>query len=228
MVMDRTLFELSERFKSTNIGPLRDLSLLSVRRIEEINKNPKCLPQDAFTKLCETYSLNKEELTMEYLQFCRNFYDIRDGIKLPTYINKNVNFDFENDELKNDEESDDKLDLNVYNDDKQNEQPHKEENNFASTQKLFKMFCIANLGSVFPILYYVLKLSVTLPVSSCSVERCFSKLKLIKTRLRTTMLQDRLEDLIRISCENDIEPDFENIIKIFAAKSTVLTKSLIY
>lgn len=26
MVMDRTLFELSERFKSTNIGPLRDLS----------------------------------------------------------------------------------------------------------------------------------------------------------------------------------------------------------
>lgn len=24
MVMDRTLFELSERFKSTNIGPLRD------------------------------------------------------------------------------------------------------------------------------------------------------------------------------------------------------------
>lgn len=126
MVMDRTLFELSERFKSTNIGPLRDLSLLSVRRIEEINKNPKCLPQDAFSKLCETYSLNKEELTMEYLQFCRNFYDIRDGIKLPTYINKNANFDFENDELKNDEESDDELDLNVYNDDKLNEQPHKE------------------------------------------------------------------------------------------------------
>lgn len=90
------------------------------------------------------------------------------------------------------------------------------------------MFCIANLGSVFPILYCVLKLSVTLPVSSCSVERCFSKLKLIKTRLRTTMLQYRLEDLIRISCENDIEPDFENIIKIFAAKSTVLTESLIY
>lgn len=63
---------------------------------------------------------------MEYLQFCRNFYDIRDGIKFPTYINKNANFDFENDELKNDEESDDELDLNVYNDDKLNEQPHKE------------------------------------------------------------------------------------------------------
>jgi len=57
---------------------------------------------------------------MEYLQFCRNFYEIRDGIKLLTYINKNTNFDFENDELKNDEENDDELVLNVYNDDKQN------------------------------------------------------------------------------------------------------------
>jgi hypothetical protein len=47
---------------------------------------------------------------------------------------------------------------------KKNEQPHKKENNFASINKLFQIFCVTNLGSVFPILYYVLKLSVTLPI----------------------------------------------------------------
>ena len=43
----------------------------------------------------------------------------------------------------------------------------------------------------------------TAPITVASNERSFSKLKLVKTKLRSTMLQDRLESLMLISCEKD-------------------------
>ena len=45
------------------------------------------------------------------------------------------------------------------------------------------------------------KLSITLPATSCSNERSFSALKFVKNRLRTTMSQDRLEDLMILAVE---------------------------
>lgn len=90
-------------------------------------------------------------------------------------------------------------------------------------KKFFKCFF-----SCFPNLYVALKLSVTLPISSCSVESSFSKLKLIKTKLRTSMLQDRLENLMKISCEKDLDPVVDNIILSLTGKSSRLCKALVY
>lgn len=45
---------------------------------------------------------------------------------------------------------------------------------------------------------------LTLPVTSAGVERCFSKLALIKSKLRITMSQERLESLQLCSVEKDI------------------------
>lgn len=47
-----------------------------------------------------------------------------------------------------------------------------------------------------------LKISVVTPVSSASCERSFSALKLIKTHLRTTMVDDRLNHLGILSVES--------------------------
>ena len=44
----------------------------------------------------------------------------------------------------------------------------------------------------------------TAPVTVASNERSFSKLKLVKTKLRNSMVQDRLESLMLISSEKDI------------------------
>ncbi|XP_008183152.1 uncharacterized protein LOC103309459 [Acyrthosiphon pisum] len=61
-----------------------------------------------------------------------------------------------------------------------------------------------------------------------SQKRTFSKLKLIKTRLRSTMIQDRLEDLMIISCESNIKTDTDKIIDNIATRSSVLTKAMTY
>ena len=52
----------------------------------------------------------------------------------------------------------------------------------------------------------------------CLFERAFSKLKLIKTRLRSTMGQERLQSLMLISVESNIlkSLDLELLVKDFA------------
>ncbi|CAI6370683.1 unnamed protein product [Macrosiphum euphorbiae] len=54
-----------------------------------------------------------------------------------------------------------------------------------------------------------LGLALTSPVTTASNERCFSKLKLIKNHLRTTMTSSRLNDLIILDSEKDILDNIE-------------------
>jgi len=57
-------------------------------------------------------------------------------------------------------------------------------------------------------------------VSVASGERSFSRLKLIKTYLRSTMSQERLSGLAILSIEKDVTEkiDYKNLIKSFAEK----------
>lgn len=68
----------------------------------------------------------------------------------------------------------------------------------------------------FPMLITLIKGAITMPVSSTTCERTFSKMKLIKTTIRNTMTDDRLSDLCLIAIERDIEVDFEELIDMFA------------
>ena len=60
----------------------------------------------------------------------------------------------------------------------------------------------SRISSSFPEMYKLLILFITLPLTVASAERSFSKLKLIKTYLRSTMSQERLDDLAILSIEN--------------------------
>ena len=63
------------------------------------------------------------------------------------------------------------------------------------------------------------KIYMTLPVSSATAERCFSRLKLIKNYLRSTMTNERQSALALISIERDLAEnvDFESTINRFAS-----------
>lgn len=86
------------------------------------------------------------------------------------------------------------------------------------------MFMKNNLIGIFPNIYIFLKISLILPVGSVSTERSFSKLKLIKSRLRSTMTKNRLESLMTISCEHDINIDYEEVLNLFSQTSPLLFK----
>ena len=63
-------------------------------------------------------------------------------------------------------------------------------------------------------------LFMTLPVTVATAETSFSKLKIIKTYLRSTMSQERLDGLAIISIEHECakNTDFDQMIKEFAMK----------
>ena len=63
---------------------------------------------------------------------------------------------------------------------------------------------------------FIYRLCLTLPVTTCSAEQSFSKLKLTKTALRSTMGESRLSALLLLSIETD-KVDLECIIDAFAA-----------
>lgn len=62
------------------------------------------------------------------------------------------------------------------------------------------------------------RIMLTIPVSVASSERSFSKLKLIKNYLRSTMSQERLSGLAVLSIDHDILKNIsvEDIIENFA------------
>ena len=82
------------------------------------------------------------------------------------------------------------------------------------------LYITANsLIEIFPNLFIALRILLTFPISVASAERSFSKLKLIKNYLRSTMGQDRLSALALISIENKISRslDCSDLIDEFAS-----------
>ena len=76
------------------------------------------------------------------------------------------------------------------------------------------------LEELCPNLWIALRIACTLPVTVASAERSFSKLKLIKTYLRSSMGQDRLTGLALISINHEMgkQLSYEDIIDDFARK----------
>ncbi|KAE9523345.1 hypothetical protein AGLY_016293 [Aphis glycines] len=87
-----------------------------------------------------------------------------------------------------------------------NEDQNTDEDSFGEDEKsldtihmFFEVCNRSELKYIFPSLYTALCIALTLPVSSASPERAFSKLKLIKTRLRSSMCEERFKSLMMIT-----------------------------
>ena len=83
---------------------------------------------------------------------------------------------------------------------------------------MYQLILQKRVQGSFPNVEIALRMYLVLMVSNCSAERSFSKMKLIKNRLRTSMCNDRLSHLALMSIESDIlrEINFEDLITEFA------------
>jgi hypothetical protein len=61
-----------------------------------------------------------------------------------------------------------------------------------------------------PNVFILLRIIMSVPVTTASAERSFSRLKLIKTYLRTKMAQERLTGLAILSIENEVASALDN------------------
>lgn len=90
---------------------------------------------------------------------------------------------------------------------------------YLSHEQLYQLIFQDKIQTAYPNVEAILRLFLSLMATNCSGERSFSKLKRIKSYLRTTMTQERLVDLTLMSIENDKlrAISFNEIIEQFAA-----------
>ncbi|XP_078514769.1 zinc finger MYM-type protein 1-like [Lissotriton helveticus] len=76
------------------------------------------------------------------------------------------------------------------------------------------------LEDIYPNCVLALRILLTIPVTVASAEHSFSRLKLIKTYLRSTMSQERLSGLALLSIEGDIAAtlDYSEMIDAFSRR----------
>lgn len=65
---------------------------------------------------------------------------------------------------------------------------------------------------IFPNVYKLIKILVTLPVTTCTAERSFSTLRRLKTYLRNTMSQNRLNGLALLNIHREITVTPEEVL----------------
>lgn len=207
--------QLSERFNECSIPLIKDLALFQKKRLVEITKTANNIPADAFNGFEQVYGkfVTAANLRREYVQFASVYLKLEKSVTLPNKLHtqKEDIIDLLHSDTENSQESDD-------------DDIHGETEGTIHT--IYNVCCKTGLNDVFPALYIALSIALTLPISSASPERAFSKLKLIKTRLRSTMCENRLEGLMIMSCEKDVPVEPDDIIHQIASYSSVLTKLL--
>ncbi|XP_036004551.1 zinc finger MYM-type protein 1 [Fundulus heteroclitus] len=78
------------------------------------------------------------------------------------------------------------------------------------------------LTEIYPNMWVALRISATLPVTVAAAERSFSKFKLIKTYLRSTMMQEHLSGLSIISINHVVshQLSYDDVIDDFAKRKS--------
>ena len=78
--------------------------------------------------------------------------------------------------------------------------------------------CITPVEIAFPILTSSIKIALTIGTSTASVERSFSSLRRLKTYLRSTMTQERLDKLALLYIERNLSSDLWNSLEDLVVK----------
>jgi hypothetical protein len=76
---------------------------------------------------------------------------------------------------------------------------------------------------LYPNVSIAYRILLTIPITIASVKRSYSKLKLLKSYLRSTMSQEKLNELAILSIEQDLleNIEYKSLISNFAAQNCV-------
>jgi len=209
-VLDQICTSITSRFEGSR-EILSDLSLLSVDRLIATSKGCP-IPEDNFAYLDKWIpNLQIDQLKLEYSTFAYSFLKLKSNIEIEK-LHENV--------IISESDADTSVDS-----DENNSEETKSKMTVLNVLKLLNTF---NLISAFPNMYMAYKFLCTIPATSVSSEGTFSKLKLIKTRIRSTMVQKRLDNLMLLSCEKDVIINLDEVINKYANTSKLLQEALLY
>lgn len=208
VTLDIAINKIEDRYSNAE-NIFNDIFFFSPEHLQ----NQKTPVPNSFNYICNwlsEFNIDKQNLSTEYQLFASNFNSLmKDGpekVDETSAESEMFDIDNEDDSISDEEGFEGVLQVSDI------------------LQKLSKM----GMGSAFPNLSLAYKAICTLPPTSASAERCFSKLKLIKTNLRSTMSEARLDNLMVISCNPDIEINMDEAINKYGSRSKLLRSNLLY
>ena len=208
VVINTILSSMQNRFEK-NKSLYQILSVFSPSRVGTLRVSYTTVKdlQCEIAAFCDKYHLDSYKCAEELF----NFADV--------YHRFHVTTD-DYDENLNDAVSDDDM--------------HEEPSCTAQNASIFSALAILDnpiyhLMDAFTELCRAYSIAVAIPVMSCTAERSFSALKWVKTYLRSTMIQDRLEGLVQITVERKLLMSLQSeiIIDKYASSSAELSRALL-
>ena len=214
VILDTVVLTINNRF-SQHKELYKEIACFDPKRFEEVKTQPEMIN---LTTIAEALpEIDTVSLKAELLSFASNYHQLKQGL-FPG-----------NDDNRSDlsDDSDDEEDV---------ENPSKVMVKEAACKNClscaFRLLSHYKLCSTaYENLSLAYKYLVTLSVTECSCERSFSKVKLIKTRLRSLLTQENLQSLMIIAIQIDLTLELKNnkedIIDKFATSSKELGSLLL-
>ena len=181
-----------------------------------------------YPKVCEVTGRNKDSVQSELLSFVSYYPELAKKPWEDMY-SENDNLDLGGLNL---------LEPRIRSSSSEDEHNDEEEELWGD-EKMCRKFClhcvykmllkyriyVAEFGNIF----YIYKFLLTLPMTQVTCERCFSKLKIIKNRLRSKMSDKSLETFMLTSSEKDILEEVseeEEVIDALCKERTEMARLL--
>lgn len=186
-ILDCAVNSIEERFV-VNEDLLRDCAVLDPKNFKKMLNNFSLdMSTTSLTKLADVTKSSRSELITELKQFATNY----DVFKLSLVKDRDANLSCEEQWLAGNDGSLCQIETNV-----------------KCSQCLSCAFTVlydlSSQSGLFNNLYSAYKYLLSIPCTQVSCERVFSKLKIIKTKLRNSLGQELLSNLILMNCERDL------------------------
>lgn len=224
-ILDTASMSIMERFVP-NKELFLDCSWFDPEKLKDISKFTSIdeFPSNTFQKLSELTGLSRLQLLEELKEFASHYETLTSNWR-KTH-EKETKFKG----LVETEENFEPLEGNEDEPIKNNQNFHSTKDNCASCLGciLMILYNLTTMSSLFHNLYAAVKFILLLPCTQIHCERCFSKLKLLKTFNRSLLGQNLLVSLMIMFIESDLleEIDVEDVINDFGNSSAELKRLL--
>ncbi len=243
-MIDALNVQIEDRFNGNMLEIMKEMLIFTHENLLKNNFSTRA------KKLCENYKLDADLVEKELIDF-KKLYEIEHkeidvSDLIPTPLKEKKQYAIENTQiqesdveeilLEGDENfEEDREDQDV--DEKYSDEEEEEEEGESDENKRYEFFILRGFIKPYRFLMQLSKYNnltvmyrilVTLAVNSCSAERAFSKEKIIKNPIRSSMLDEWLSAMIILASEVDILDMLNNdaIIDRFAQKSSIYCKLL--
>lgn len=221
--LDVVLMQLNERFTETNITILHEMHLFAPKYL--LSDLPDCTVT-CIQNICSFYKLDCTVVVREYSAFRPLYRQMHTLVSVTDLLSKKHVATTTLPDLSDEIET--TMNEDNAGDDHDTDTESENISNWADMSFIKPLRAITHLSG-FPALSWLYTILVSLAVTSSTAERTMSRIRIIKNRLRTTMLDEWYSSLVIVANEKDILDMIptDSIIDCFAANSAPLQKLLL-